>query len=76
MGQYDLRVAGDVVHVLLPNGAVQQVDIADPKAPRSIGVEESASRSVEGETGDGYIQVPTRMLLGATVKTYQVTATQ
>jgi hypothetical protein len=69
-----LRIAGDVVHVLLPNGQVQQVDIADPKAPRSLGVEESASKSVEGETGDGYIQVPARMLLGATVNTFQVVA--
>jgi len=31
-------------------------------------------RSVVAETGDGYMQVPSRMLLGATVKTYQVVA--
>ena len=73
---FDARIAGDVVHVLLPNGQVQQVDIADPKAPRSLGVEDNAFRSVVAETGDGYMQVPSRMLLGATVKTYQVVAQQ
>ena len=75
-----VELTGNVAHVMLPHGELEQVDVSDPSEPRGLGVSEAAHRAVTGKTGDGYMLVPRPWLtggrLGGTVEVYEVVTTE
>ena len=67
---YDSYLAGSVVHLLLSNGRVVQVDLANPREPEFVDTYDDAYRSVSARLGDGFMVNTDRTCWGGNLELY------
>ncbi len=68
----DSYLAGSVLHILMSDGDVVQVDISNPGDPHELDEYDDAYRAVSGRMGDGFMLAPERHWWGAEVASYNL----
>jgi hypothetical protein len=68
----EIAVSGGVVHVLLSDGRVQQLDATNPRQIRSLGSYDEAGWAVSAETAGRYLAASSRGLISGSVEVHSV----